>query len=141
VPEPRLRLVDVLTAAAGELVAAIEADACSISRMIGDVLIIVAEAAAGGRTLQSGQGYLVSDFPETARVLTTRCVTALTLADPDADEGEASVLRELGFASLLMLPLERDGEIWGLVEIYRVEPRPFTAGEQHAASALVARLA
>jgi GAF domain-containing protein len=53
----------------------------------------------------------------------------LTLDDPDVDDAEASVLRQHGFGSLVMLPLELNDEVWGLVEVYRVDRRPFTPAE------------
>lgn len=58
-------------------------------------------------------------------MLATGEARSLTLADPHVDEAEAQLLRQLGFASLLMYPLVLDGERWGLVELYRREPRPF----------------
>src|SRR5437764_7828678 len=71
------RLRDVLSAIADELVERLDADASAISRVIGDVLIIVAERTQDGETLQQGQGYLVPDFPQTADVLRTREPRAL----------------------------------------------------------------
>ena len=124
-----LRLLDVLTSLADELVAQLHADACSISRVIGDVLIMVAEHVHDGTTLQLGQGYLVPDYPQTAEVLATGAPRALTLDDPDVDQGEAAILRDLGFGALVMLPLELNGEPWGLVEVYRRGTRPFTRDE------------
>ena len=120
------RLRDVLSAMADDLVERLDADASAISRVIGDVLIIVAERTQDGETLQQGQGYLVPDFPETADVLRTREPRALTLDDPDLDPAEAVVLRDYGFGSLLMLPLELEGNVWGLVEVYRKERRAFS---------------
>jgi GAF domain-containing protein len=120
------RLRDVLSTMADDLVRKLDADAGAISRVIGDVLIIVAERTADGGTLQQGQGYLVSDFPQTAEVLRGREPCALTLDDPDLDPAEAVVLRDYGFGSLLMLPLELDGNAWGLVEIYRKDRRAFS---------------
>ena len=124
-----LRLLDVLTSLADELVAQLHADACSISRVIGDVLIMVAEHVHDGTTLQLGQGYLVPDYPQTAEVLATGAPRALTLDDPDVDPGEAAILRDLGFGALVMVPLELNGEPWGLVEVYRRGTRPFTRDE------------
>jgi GAF domain-containing protein len=124
-----LRLLDVLNALADDLVTQLPADACSISRVIGDVLILVAERVPGGATLQSGQGYLVPDYPQTAEVLATGTPRALTVDDADADAGEVAILRTLGFSVLLMLPLELGGERWGLTEIYRTELRPFGADD------------
>jgi GAF domain-containing protein len=127
------RLLDVLTSLADDLVERVDADACAISRVIGDVLIMIAETVPPNRTLLHGQGYLVPDYPQTAEVLATGTPRALTLDDPDVDEAEAEVLREQGFASLAMLPLLVNGERWGLVEVYRIEPRAFTAAEVDAA--------
>jgi GAF domain-containing protein len=124
-----LRLLDVLAATADALVAELAADACSISRVIGDVLILVAERVHDGSTLQQGQGYLVPDYPQTAQVLETREPRTLTLDDADVDAGEAEILRSLGFGSLLMAPLDINGTAWGLVEVYRRDRRPFTSAE------------
>ncbi len=125
--ELNLRLLDVLVSMADELVAELEGDACAISRVIGDVLILVAERVHDDATLQLGQGYLVSDFPETAAVIATRVPRTLTLDDPEVDDREAAILRALGFGSLLMLPLDISGDPWGLVEVYRQSTRPFTS--------------
>lgn len=126
---PGTRLADVLNRLAEELCRRLDADACAISRVIGDVLILVAEKAPEGTTLQLGQGYLVSDFPLTVRVLETGEAAVLTLEDTGVDEAEAELLLALGFAALLMLPLVVDGAPWGLVEVYRRAARAFTADE------------
>ena len=133
------RLLDVLNALASDLVESLDADACAISRVIGDVLIMVAERVPDERTLLHGQGYLVPDYPQTAEVLETGVPRALTLADPDVDEAEASVLRDQGFGSLVMVPLDVNGALWGLVEVYRFEPVPFTH-EQVEQAARLSRL-
>lgn len=122
---------------AEDLVEQLHADACAISRVIGDVLILVAERAHDGTGLQQGQGYLVSDFPQTAEVLESGTPRALTLDDADLDSAEAVILREHGFGSLVMLPLELNGTLWGLVEVYRVERRPFTEAEIRLAGELI----
>ena len=133
------RLLDLLAETARELVDRLDATASSISRVIGDVLIQVSEFTPDGRTLMLGQGYLVPDYPLTQTVLASRQPRALTLADPDVDPAEARVLRALGFASLLMLPLEIGGSAWGLVEVYRAEPLPFTADDMRVATEILAR--
>ena len=76
-----LRLFDLLAATAQELLDGVPADACSVSRVIGDVLILVTERAPEGRTLQLGQGYLVPDYPMTQTVLSLGTPYALTLSD------------------------------------------------------------
>jgi GAF domain-containing protein len=121
-----LRLLDALSQMADALVEDLAADACAISRVIGDVLILVSERVSQGGTLQQGQGYLVPDYPQTAQVLERREPQTLTLDDPEVDEAEARILREHGFGALAMLPLVLSGDVWGLVEVYRVSRQPFT---------------
>jgi GAF domain-containing protein len=135
----KLRLLDVLSGTAHELVDALGAQACGISRAIGDMLILVVEYADDGRSIQLGQGYLVSDYPETTRVLADREPRALTLDDPDVDGSEAAVLRELGYGSLLMLPLVLNDELWGLVEVYRSDMRRFSDDDARIAKGLLDR--
>jgi GAF domain-containing protein len=134
-----LRLHELLAATAQEIVSSLDADACTVSRVIGDVLILVTEHAPEGRTLLMGQGYLVSDYPVTQEVLASGRAHALTLADVDVDPAEASVLREHGFASLLMLALPMGEAPWGLVEVYRLEPRPFDENDVRVAGEVLAR--
>jgi GAF domain-containing protein len=130
------RLLDVLTSLAEELVGRLDADACAVSRVIGDVIILVAQQVPPNRTLLQGQGYLVSDYPVTADVLASGRPRTLTLDDPDVDEAEASVLRVTGFGALVLVPLVVGGETWGLVEVYRIEPRAFDAADAETAAAL-----
>jgi transcriptional regulator with GAF, ATPase, and Fis domain len=134
------RLFELLAETARELVDRLKADASSVSRVIGDVLILVAECAPEGRTLQMGQGYLVPDYPATQAVLRTGAPRALTMADDEVDEDEARVLDELGFASLLMLRLDIAGDTWGLVEVYRVDPLAFGDADIRVAGEILARL-
>jgi GAF domain-containing protein len=134
-------LIDALEDAAARLVGALEADGCAISRALGDVLVLVTERVPRGETLQLEQGYLVSDYPETRHVLEHREPRTACLGHPDLDPGEERVLCELGYASLLMLPLELKGEIWGLVEVYREEPLPFGPVEIRAAAAILSEFA
>jgi transcriptional regulator with GAF, ATPase, and Fis domain len=123
------RLLDALRAIARELVTELDADACVISRAVGDVLLMIAEHTADGSRLDLGQGFLVSDYPATQRVLATATPAALTLEDAGVDEAEARLLRELGFATLLMLRFDLGGEPWGLVEVYRHDVRAFDEDE------------
>jgi GAF domain-containing protein len=134
-------LLDALDDAAGRLVEALEADGCAISRALGDVLLLVTERVPRGETLQLEQGYLVSDYPDTRHVLERGEPRTACLGDPELDPGEERVLLQLGYASLLMLPLELKGEIWGLVEVYREEPVPFGPVEIRAAATVLSEFA
>ena len=111
-------LPGLLHTATREFVEVVDGEACAISRVVGDVLIQVAEHARDGRTLVLGHGYLISDFPLTESALRQdepHCVSRL---DSNADPREAALLAELDLDSLLMLPLIGPAGAWGLAEIY-----------------------
>lgn len=130
------RLIEALRDRARELVAGTAADACVISRVLGDVLVIVTHVTTDGAPLDFGQGFLISDYPSTQAVVRTGDAAQLTIEEDGADEAEARLLRDLGFASLLMLPLEVVGERWGLIELYRRSPERFSAHEVARAQSL-----
>jgi hypothetical protein len=69
-------------------------------------------------------------------VLRTGEPAVLTLDDDDVDAAEAQLLRDIGYATLLMLPLDVVGEQWGLVELYRRAADRFGADEIAAAQSL-----
>ena len=135
-----LRLHDALGLTGQELMTQLDADACAISCVIGDVLIFVAQAATPGHTIQVGQGFLVSDFPETQAMLADGRPRLVTVTDENADSHEVQLLREFGFSALLMLRLDLGGHAWGLVEIYREEPRPFVAADARLAGELLSHI-
>ncbi len=130
------RLGEALTELAYDLVVKVGADACMLSRIVGDVLLVVARTIDADTQFGLGQSFLVSDYPATARVLASGEPFALTVADDDVDEHEAELLRALGFATLLMLPFDVGGERWGLVELYRTDVRPFGPDEIEIARSL-----
>ena len=101
------------------LVDELRADACAISRVLGDVLIQIGEHVPDGGTINTGQGYLASDFPLTVEVLRDAVARRVWTDDPEADAEEVRLLRELGYDGLLMLPLVMQGGVWALVEVYR----------------------
>ena len=118
-------LAAVLRATCRELVELLGADGCVLSRVIGELLIEVAEHEPSGHQLSLGHGYLIPDFPLTQEVIELREPRTVSLADPNADPNEAKLLRELGFEALLMLPLVSREECWGLVELYGKDGRSF----------------
>ncbi len=130
---------ELLRACAVALVELLDAGACSISRVLGDALIIVTEYAPGGESLQLGQGYLVTDFPVTEDVVRHGEARAVSIHDAEPDPQEVSVLEELGFESLLMVPMPVGGECWALVEVYRRGQATFPPAQVTLAEGFVAR--
>jgi GAF domain-containing protein len=107
----------LLRASAQLLVEALNATACAISRAIGDPLVELAEHS-NAHSVATGHGYLISDYPATREVLEARIPMTVAVSDPTADEQEVKLLHELGYDSLLMLPMVCGDEMWGLVEVY-----------------------
>jgi GAF domain-containing protein len=100
------------------LVEALGASACSISRVVGDLLIGLVELAPGESLLALGHEYLISDYPLTLEVVMGGEPRAVSLLESSPEPTEASLLQKLGYDSLLMLCLPANGTCWGLVELY-----------------------
>jgi GAF domain-containing protein len=111
----------VLAATCRELVELLDATACAVSRVIGDLLVGLDEYTISGRPLEHGHEYLISDYPLTREVVESGEPRHVSRLDPDADATEAALLEKLGFDSLLMVCLPSGGECWGLVEVYAGE--------------------
>ena len=137
-------LPGLLHVATREFVEVVDGLACAISRVVGDVLIQVAEYARDDRTLVLGHGYLISDFPLTEVSLRDGEPRIVSVLEEQADPREATLLQELELDSLLMLPLMATDGAWGLVEVY-INGRMFgdadLARAQPVATAFVERLA
>ena len=129
-------VAELLGLTAESFVGVLDAPACTISRVIGDLLVDLVQHRREGRADRLGHGYLISDYPLTRTVIETREPQSVYAADPDADPAETKLLRELGFDSLLMLPIEAEEKAWGLVEIYG-DDRRFGNADVEVAKALV----
>ncbi|HXY83902.1 MAG TPA: GAF domain-containing protein [Gaiellaceae bacterium] len=110
------------------LVEVVNADACTISRAIGDLLIDLADYSSKG-PVQAGHGYLISDYPLTRDVLEQLELRTVRVDDPGAEPNEVALLRQLGFDALVLAPLVVDGLAWGLVEVYTLGREPFSDAE------------
>jgi GAF domain-containing protein len=108
----------LLDTACREAVELFDATACAISRVIGDLLVGLAEHTTSGRPLAHGHEYLISDFPLTREVVESGEPRWVSRLDSDAEENESALLRKLGFESLLMVCLPTSNACWGLVELY-----------------------
>src|SRR2546423_11816680 len=132
-------VAELLAVTARAFVEVLDAPACTISRVIGDLLVDLVQHQRAGKPNRLGHGYLISDYPLTRAVIETREPRSVYAPDPDADPAETSLLRELGFDSLLMLPIETEDSAWGLVEVYG-NGRRFEAADIELATALVAEV-
>jgi GAF domain-containing protein len=139
--ERETTVAGVLKQTCEQLTGALEADACTLSRVIGQLLIGLVEHSRDGRRVRLGRGYLVPDFPLTQEVIDRAEPRTVWLLDPNVDPSEAALLRELDFDALLMLPLQLDGHCWGLVEVFRSGTRTFDDADAGLAAEVVGHAA
>ena len=76
----------VLKTACVLLTTQLEAHACNLSRVVGQLLVDLCEYAYDGRRIQLGRGYLLPDFPLTQEVIERLEPRIVSLLDPDVDE-------------------------------------------------------
>lgn len=126
----------LLGATARAYVELFDAQACTISRVIGDLLVDLFQHDRTNKPVRLGHGYLISDYPVTRAVIEEREPRTVSKEDPGADANEVKLLEELGFASLLMVALETDEGAWGLIEVYGVGSRSFSDEESRTAQQL-----
>ena len=107
----------LLNATCVELVGLLDASRCSVSRIIGDLLVELSDHLRSGEVPKL-ELFLVSDYPLTQEVIEAGEPRVVVRSDPNADPAEAELLERLGFNSLMMLPLRSRGQNWGLIEVY-----------------------
>jgi GAF domain len=115
----------LLRVTAHSYVELLDALACTISRVIGDLLVDLIQHQREGKPERLGHGYLISDYPLTRAVIEEREPRMVFSGDPEADPNEVKLLQELGFDSLLMVAIDGHNGAWGLVEVYAEKGRRF----------------
>ena len=126
--------------AARTFVDVLDARACTISRVIGDLLVDLVQHTQSGEATRLGHGYLISDYPLTRAVIEERRPYTVFEADPEADQSEVRLLKELGYDSLLMVAIEAEEGAWGLVEVYGQAGRRFEDADLRVAEELAAEV-
>jgi GAF domain-containing protein len=121
--EAETTISGLLRTACREAVELLDASACAISRVIGDLLVGLDEYTTSERPLAHGHEYLISDFPLTHEVVESGQPRWVSRLDSDADEHEAALLAKMGFGSVLMVCLPASDSCWGLVEVYLADGR------------------
>jgi GAF domain-containing protein len=126
----------LLGATARAYVEVLDAPACTISRVIGDLLVDLMQHQKSGKPDRLGHGYLISDYPVTRAVIEERRPQTVSQNDPDPDPNEVKLLQELGYDALLMVAIEAGDGAWGLVEVYGEQGRRFNDEEVELAQDL-----
>ena len=130
---------DVLERLGKSISFVIGATGTAISRVEGSRLVDLVTHTRRDVQLDDDNIYLIADYPVTQEVLETPCIRSVSFLDEDLDAGEAFVLRELGMSAAMLVPLRVDDRSWGLVEIYDMRMRRYTAEDEAVAGFLVAQ--
>jgi hypothetical protein len=88
---------ELLSRTAESFVLVLDAQACTISRVIGDLLVDLVQHQRGGKPNRLGHGYLISDYPLTRAVIENREPQTVHTDDSEADQAEIDLLAELEF--------------------------------------------
>jgi EAL domain-containing protein (putative c-di-GMP-specific phosphodiesterase class I) len=73
--------------------------------------------------------YTLADYPATLAVMTGSGSLEVQLANPDADLAERTLMQQLGYASMLIVPVRQDGRAIGVLEFAHRSPRHWSAQE------------
>jgi GAF domain-containing protein len=130
----------LLRVTAETYVEVLDGAACTISRVIGDLLVDLVQHQRDGDPDRLGHGYLISDYPLTRSVIEDREPKTVFNGDPKADPSEAELLVELGFESLLMVAIQGQEGPWGLVEVYGRGGRRFGDADAQLAQEIAERV-
>ena len=119
--------LDEVAAVVGPLAEALHADQVDISVYDGRDDSVA--AVTGGRWQLDSERYPLAHYPATRHVMETRCSLQILAGDMYADPDEVCLLEELGFASMLLVPIVFRNRSLGIVEAYSRTERPWTRSE------------
>ena len=84
--------------------------------------------------------YALADYPATVSVLASGQALQVLVRDPEADPAERAILERLGYASMLMVPLQAGGSSVGVIEVYSHSEEPWSRAQIHRARILAHQL-
>jgi putative nucleotidyltransferase with HDIG domain len=131
-------VADMLAGLARHLTEVLDADGCLVSVIDSEHGTIRSRAGFARppyRWRRTATEHRIADYPQTARVIATGRPCRCTL-EAGADPAEARWLMELGFRSLMMLPLPVEDEPYALIEIYDRTTRVFADTEVRLCQAM-----
>ena len=110
------RLEDVLELAAERAIEALGCASLSIGRWEAGwivTLVNVGRLGPGEERLPRNERYPLSEFPSTARVLSSGGMLVASVDDPDTDPAQRDLLRRLEKESSVTVPVVIEGSTWG----------------------------
>lgn len=94
------------------------------------------DVVVDGTTGDDRSHYRLADYPATVGLLATGTALQVLASDPGADPDEVRTLVDLGFRSLLILPLMTADRPIGVLEAYACKERPWSRSDIHRARIL-----
>jgi EAL domain-containing protein (putative c-di-GMP-specific phosphodiesterase class I) len=91
------------------------------------------ETVIDGHGGDEDERFALTEYPATATVLETAEALQVLVSDPNADPAEVRLLEEMGYRSLLMVPLLAGARGIGVLEACAVEERPWSRTQIHSA--------
>jgi GAF domain-containing protein len=85
--------------------------------------------------------FLLSEYPATEMVLESGEAAQVLASDPEADAAEVRLLNEMGYRSLLMVPLLAGARSIGVLEACAASEHPWSRTQIHSARILGYQLA
>jgi diguanylate cyclase (GGDEF)-like protein len=120
------------------LAAEINADSLALSQLHPEegVLETLAETVKEHRSI-----FELSEYPLTVRVLRTQEAVQVMIGDPETEPSEVDYLLELGYGTVLILPVVYAGESIGAFEAYCKQERPWSRTEINRARIMANQIA
>jgi HD-GYP domain-containing protein (c-di-GMP phosphodiesterase class II) len=121
-------LRDLYACLARAVVTALNADACLGSTLDVDretLRDVSASVVPPAYFVDIAGEHQLGRYPLTRQVIETGTSAMISMSDPDGDPAEIEWLHELGFAQVIVCALRFEGEAIGIIEVYRVNERPF----------------
>jgi len=123
------RLEDVVETAADAALEALGVSSLSISRWERDhgelrTLINVGDLGEGEERHPADEVYRTAGFPDLDELVHRRRPHRASVADPEADPDEVALLRSLGKAESLAVPIVYGEDVWGELYATQAEGRP-----------------
>ena len=115
-----LELNEIMAVIAVQIAEAIKASGCTISiwDKIADSVLTMAEYRRDQNDGDvPGTAYPLNEYPATRKVLDENIVYSVGISDPSVDQAEVALMKELGVASLLILPLRTSEDVLGIIEL------------------------
>jgi GAF domain-containing protein len=112
----------------------LQADQAAISILDEEGASLQAVLVDGGA--MDEETYLLAEYPETEKAMASGEAVQVLASDVSADPAELRMMAELGYRSMLMVPLLAGGQSMGVLELFSSRERPWTRAQIRCARIL-----